>query len=390
VNSDHGNRARENHHGVDSIDNGPVENPADAFVHVELALYDHFHDPDVEGARAFYAALAAHGLRGAPVWTMLVAPPGCGKTELINPLLGLPDVHLIDSITPNTLISGRAPEPNKPRGKDGLLERIGNNGMIFIPDFSTVLDGNRDKRGEIFSQLRRVYDGRLRKEFGIEGLNTEWSGRLTVGVAVTPEVDRHTAVFGSLGERFLIIRWKRAGGIDAAITAMRQDTQAKDAAMRAAVKGLFDAMKLAPEPELSVDLERAIAATAELIACGRTPVRRERDENIEYVPEPEGATRLAQQFCQLAKGSARLDSRADVGASDLALVQRVAFDTLPPNRAAVLRATINGQPLDVTGLKRHALRRAVEDLQQVDVLDANRKLTPAMRQVCATAGLLPM
>jgi hypothetical protein len=44
-------------------------------------------------------------------------------------------------------------------------------------------------------------------------------------------VDRYTAVFGSLGERFVIIRWKRARGIDAAITAMRQNDQAKDAAV---------------------------------------------------------------------------------------------------------------------------------------------------------------
>jgi len=127
-------------------------------------------------------------------------------------IMATPGVHLIDSITPNTLVSGRAPEPGKPKGKDGLLERIGGSGMIFIPDFSTVLEGNRDKRNEIFAQLRRVYDGRLRKEFGIEGLNTEWSGRLTVGVAVTPEVDRYTSVFGALGERFVLIRWTRRCG----------------------------------------------------------------------------------------------------------------------------------------------------------------------------------
>jgi len=52
-----------------------------------------------------------------------------------------------------------------------------------------------------------------------------------LGARQTPEVDRYTAVFGSLGERFVIIRWKRARGIDAAITAMRQNEQAKDAAV---------------------------------------------------------------------------------------------------------------------------------------------------------------
>lgn len=364
-----------------------------AWVDVEVALLQHFHEPDIQGARAFYAALAAHDLKGQPVWPMIVAPPGCGKTEMINPLHGLDGVHLIDAITPNTLVSGRAPEPNKPKGKDGLLERIGKTGMLFIPDFSTVLEGNRDKRNEIFAQLRRVYDGRLRKEFGIDGLNTEWSGRLTVAVAVTPEVDRYTSVFGALGERFVMIRWKRIGGIEAALTAMNQDHQAKDAQMKAAVHLLFGALKTAPEPELSSGLKRAIAATAELIAVGRTAVKRERDERtIDYVPEAEGATRLAQQFCQLAKGSARLEARTEVEAADLAVAQRVAFDTLPPNRAAVLRSLLNGAPATeaTTGLKRHALHRAVEDLKELDMLDRDGKLAADKRTLAGIAGLLTM
>jgi hypothetical protein len=273
----------------------PTVTLTDAWAYVELALYDHYYEPDIEAARAFYASLAAHDLEGQPVWPMLVAPPGCGKTELINPLHGLPDVHLIDSLTPNTLISGRAAESGKEKGKDGLLERIGNRAIIVFPDFSTVLEGNRDKRAEIFAQLRRVYDGRLRREFGIDHAAnvTEWSGRLTVGAAVTPVVDRYTSVFGALGERFVLIRWKRIGGIEAALTAMHQDQAAKNAAMVASVHGLFAAMKHAPHPRIPADIECSIAATAELVARGRTHVQRERTDEIEYLPEPEGATRLA-------------------------------------------------------------------------------------------------
>jgi hypothetical protein len=160
--------------------------------------------------------------------------------------------------------------------------------------------------------------------------------------------------------------------------------------MRKAVRALFEVMKSAPEPALPPGLERIIAATAELVAVARTPVHRERDESIDYVPEPEGATRLAQQFCQLAKGSARLELRAEVDTADLALVQRVAFDTLPPRRAAVFRAILSGKPPATTGLQRHALRRAVDDLKELDLLDDNGKLTIEARSYCATAGLLTM
>jgi hypothetical protein len=260
-----------------------------------------------------------------------------------------------------------------------------------MPDFSTVLDGNRTKRDEIFAQLRRVYDGRLRKEFGIETQGNEWIGRLTITVAVTPEVDRYTSVFGALGDRFLLVRWSRVGGIDAATTAMGQDRAAKDADMGNAVRALWSAMEGAPEPHLAPELVRCIAATAELIAIGRTPIRRDRDEEIDYIPEAEGATRLAQQFSQLAKGSARLELRDRVDAMvDLALVHRVAFDTLPPQRAAVLRAVLRGDSAADSGLKRHARDRAVKDLTELDMLDDHGKLTTDTRSLFAAAGLLTM
>src|SRR5688572_946104 len=96
---------------------------------------------------------------------------------------------------------------------------------------------------------------------GSQTLPSKWSGRLTVAAAVTPEVDRYTSVFGALGERFVLIRWDRVGGVDAAIAAMEQDQPAKNAAMRAAVHGVFNAMQQHPVPEIPKELTSAIAAT---------------------------------------------------------------------------------------------------------------------------------
>ena len=200
----------------------------------------------------------------------------------------------------------------------------------------------------------------------------------------------HLRNFPALGERFMLIRWKRIEGIDVALTAMRQNQTAKNAAMRDAVGGLFAAMKNAREPQLPPDVERAIAATAELIALGRTPVIRERDDEIDYSPEAEGATRLAQQFCQLARGSARLEGRAIVDLNDLAVVHRVAFDTLSPQRAAILRALAKGQRADGVDLPRTTRNRALEDLTLVGLLTPECKLTTEVRELFAVAGLLIM
>ena len=66
-----------------------------------------FHGADVQAARVVYASVAAHRLKGQPVWPMAVAPPGSLKTEILDALHGLPHVHFIDSVTPNTFISGQ-------------------------------------------------------------------------------------------------------------------------------------------------------------------------------------------------------------------------------------------------------------------------------------------
>ena len=376
--------------GADPSDIAFDGNIANAFAHVEVALDDHFHNPDVEGARAFYAGLAAHDLGGQPVWAMVVAPPGCGKTELINPMLGLSNVHVIDSVTPNTFISGKAPEPNKPRGKEGLLERIGERGMILVPDFSTILAKSRQPRADIFAQLRCIYDGKLRREFGIDGLKSEWRGRITLGAAVTPVIDRHTAVFGSLGDRFLLIRWKRIGGVDAAMKAMNQDFAAKEIAMRSAVHTMFTLMESAPEPHLDTATTRTIAAIAEIVALGRPAIEREHNDELLYEPEAEGATRLSQQLCQLAKGSARLDGRDMVSDSDLKIVHRVAWDTLPPLRAKVLRALLRGEKVESTKLSPTTLWRITGDLQHVGLMTSDRKLAPEMCELFDLAGLVPV
>lgn len=343
-----------------------------AWAEVEAALLEHFYDPDLQAARAFYAAMAAHDLPGQLVWPMMVGSPGSLKTETLAPMDGLANVHLIDSVTPNTFISGRIPEKGQKRGKDGLLERIGDNARMLFPDFSTVLEGNRDKRDDIFAQLRRIYDGKLRREFGTEIANNAntWEGRVTVGVAVTPAVDKYSKVFSSLGDRFVMIRVPRAGGTEAALTASGLDHGAKTATMKRAVHGLFAAMENAPHPTIDKGKQIEIAALSEIIAVCRTPVERDyrdRDQPVLYVPIPESNTRLPQQLVQLAKGSARLDGRNEVNDLDVALAQRVAFNTLTPDRAAAIWNLGTGQKLPVD-VSRMTLWRALRDLLELGVV----------------------
>jgi hypothetical protein len=269
------------------------------------------------------------------------------KTDLLAALGGLPTVHLIDRVTPNTFLSGQIKDGERlqSRNSSSLLHRIGASGIIVYPDFSTILSMNRTHRGSVLADMRRIYDGHLRKEYGTDDDHREheWKGRITFAVATTDEVDRHYAVFQTLGERFVMVRWGRPGGIEAALKAMNQDCEGRAADLRTAVHRLVTGVSK-HEPELSPELQQRIAALAEFAVRGRTHIHRNgRSKEIEYVPEPEAATRLAQQLAQLAKGSALVMQHAGVEDDDYRLVKRVAFDCIPAPRRRLIDALIRGE-----------------------------------------------
>ena len=358
---------------------------------VKDVLVKHFHKPDVQAVRAVLAAVAAHDLSGAPVWPMIVAPPGSAKTTTLQPLEALPRIHLIDKLTPNTFLSGQIADGPTQR-KPSLLHRIGDSGVVIFPDFSTVLAMNRDDRGSVLADMRRIYDGQLRKEVGTSGEPLIWRGRITLAVAATPDVDRHYAIFQTLGERFVMVRWHRPGGEataeQAALVAMVQDLDQVRRELREAVHELFADLP-AGDVEVTVGprFRRQLAAIAEFVVRARTHVGRDANsKNLLYLPEAEAPTRLAQQLCQLAKGSARLSRRAVVTHADIRLVRRVALDCIPALRWRILKASLRGQG-PVNDIPKSTLSYVREDLRLLKLFDDAHDLSRLARGLLQRATL---
>src|SRR5258708_36314886 len=61
--------------------------------HLEAEFRQYLHMPDPGALYALMGAVAGNMLDGEPVWLMLVGPPGCGKTGLLNSTLKLDRVH---------------------------------------------------------------------------------------------------------------------------------------------------------------------------------------------------------------------------------------------------------------------------------------------------------
>jgi hypothetical protein len=339
------------------------------------AVHKYHHKPDLQAARGVYAAVAAHRLLGVPVWPMLIAPPGSGKGVAVDPLHGLDKVHMIDEVTPKAFLSGQMPDPTKPATQSAsLLHRIGSDGILVISDFSTMLSSQADERSKIMSQLRRLFDGQFRREFGTaEKLEErEWTGRLTVVAAVTPDIDRHRSSIQALGERFVPVRWARAAGTEAALAAMNQDIAEKKATLKALVHKLFAAIP-SVEPVVPAPLQEQIAALAEFTVCARTDVARDprEKERVLYIPEAESATRLAQQLAQLSKGAALLSGRDVVTPDDYRLVRRAAMDCLPTLRRHVVDAFLGDGELNTAVIKPTAFSYLADDLELLGMFDRN-------------------
>lgn len=344
--------------------------PWDAVVSV---LNKHYHEADMQAARALYSAVAAHDLQGQPVWPMAVAPPGSMKSELITALDGLQNIFLVDAITPKTFLSGQIADDRTPTDRpSSLLHRVGKSGILLIPDFSTIQEMKAEDRGGVFAALRKIFDGKFSKEFGTAQKVEAWEGRITVVVGTTPEIDRQRAAIQSLGERFVMVRWARAG-VDAAMKAIVQDRATARADLQRAVRNLLVDLPV-EDVVVSRHWQERIVSLAEVAVRGRTTVHRHPNtKEILEIPQPESSTRLAQQLCQLAKGSARLDRRAEVHKLDFSVAHRVAFDCMHPKRTAILVCASAGiwqsRPDSAT-------RYAIDDLEAVGLLDERGRLTP--------------
>ena len=146
------------------------------------------------------AVYVANKFDSDPLWIFLCGPPSSAKTEILRAMDGHDNVILLSSMTSSTLISGKT---IKGQGNQSLLPKL-NGKLLIIKDFGTILTMYREARGEIFAQLREVYDGQFAKAFGT-GETISWKGKVGLLAATTPVIDKYMSVNAMLGERFLCI-----------------------------------------------------------------------------------------------------------------------------------------------------------------------------------------
>jgi hypothetical protein len=292
----------------------------------------HLHLPDPLIVDVTLAVVASAHLPGDPIWIHLVGAPSTGKTETINAVQDWPTVYALTELTPAGLVSGI----NSEDGKDhSLLPKL-HGKTLAIKDFTPTIDAPKDQRQKLFGRLRDAFDGSQAIHTAVVGTRAH---RATFNLidGVTPAIDkmwRNT----SLGERYLLVRHAPADPFASAEKALESATRKTEvrADLRRAACGVLSGIDQDAVPTCDEDRKQTIIRLAVILAKARTFVERDHDHKVEYQPEPEGPSRIAQQLFKLGQGLALISGRAVIDDDDIAILVRVTFDSMPPKRRKVL------------------------------------------------------
>jgi hypothetical protein len=327
------------------------------------------HLNDSDQVVAALGAVAANVLPGDPFWILFVSAPGSGKTETIGPLASLPYVHSAASFTEASLLSGVSKKEKAKGATGGLLRQIDDFGVFLCKDFSGVLSMHRDARAAALAALREIYDGSWDRPVGTDGgMVLSWKGKAGLVGAVTPSIDRHHAVMGALGERFVLYRIAINDSPAQGRRSIRNRRSEKS--MRTelvdAVGKVFAAVNDGFDRDLDEDEIDRLVDFADYVTWARTSVERDGySRDVEVMPEREAPGRLAKQLATYLIALEAVGADQDTA---WRIVAKVAMDCLPSLRRQLLGYLFkegtkkSADCQEATGAPKISVDRTLEDL----------------------------
>lgn len=348
-----------------------------AQLHATLAAYrkNLGGEYDLDVATIMLATAAVEKLDGDPAWLLIVGGSGSAKTETGMPLKGA-GARIVSTIaSEGALLSATSKGERTKEATGGLLREMGERGMIFIKDFTSIMSMNSNTRDPVLGALREIYDEYWTRDVGTDGgRKLTWKGRLIVIGAVTTAWDAAHGVVAKMGDRFVLVRIdSRNGRLSAGRQALAN--VGGEAAMRSqlaeAVGDLLGIVDSAHPPTLKRKETEAILAAANVVTQARTGVEHDYQGNPISAHDPESPTRFAKQLGQIMRGAIAIGVRRKKA---LKLAIRCARDSMNPLRLAVLE-DVAAHPLAPTAdvvkrlqKPRSTIDRALQDLHLLDLL----------------------
>ncbi len=337
-----------------------------SYAQLEKIIKDYLLIADKGLIKIITATVVCHRLPLEPVWLLIVASPGAGKTELLSGLYGLAGVYPLSDLTTQTFMSGF----KDPKGS--LLERLPNEVIIIMKDFTTVLEFPADKQNAILAQFREIYDGSYSKEFG-NAESRHWQGKMGFMAGVTPAVDKKQPIQQALGERFIKYRPIAVDSMEVTKRAMANSGNEKQ--MREDIRNAFtdylENLELPDKlPEAPQEYKDAIMHLAVFCAKARSVVIRDNYTTREVIdiPEPETPTRLVKQLLNLFIALSVISG--DFTDEDYRIIYKIGIDSLVAIRRRIIDHLFNADSpqtladiATVVGYPQNTTRRQLEDME---------------------------
>lgn len=328
-------------------------------------------DKDPLLVRTLYALVLANRFDSEPVWSLVVAPSGSGKTALLGSLAGSDTTLMVSTLTPNALASGYG------NGDESLLFQLDQR-VLIVEDMSSITELTADARGQLFSFLRSAYNGSFTKATG-RG-QVEWHGKFGMVGGATLAIESSRKMESSLGERFLTIRprvdWEDQDSLlDRVMAGSTHKAQMKDELKQAAGQYLgqtFDTSNRSIRKS-SVSLYKKAAIT-----LSRLRTIASRDSFTREISFPlevgEMGTRLFTQFLVVALAAHSMGVEWDD--VDL-MILRLMLDSVPHVRMRVLRAIHKGldEPRTlqtVMSMSQAVVGRHLEEMKLLKILSLTK------------------
>lgn len=293
--------------------------------------------PDEGIIKLLCALIIANRFKKKPVWMMIIAPSGGGKTEFLNGLITLPDIFELSTVTTNTFLSGM---PG--RSDASLLPKVDGK-IVVMKDFTSIISMNRDARSEIMGQFREIHDGRYKKVFG-NGQTREWVGKMGLICASTQAIDLMQQENTHLGERFINYRIKMPDRKEVAYKSLENDDHFIE--MQENMQNLFyaffkdiDMDNLNQAVKLPKNVIDELVDLSDFCTRARSGVIRERgpQKMVVFVPAAEMPPRMINNLSSIASGLAAANKEEGFIEEDMKIVYKCALDSIPAtNRMVVL------------------------------------------------------
>lgn len=294
-----------------------------------------------------------------PLWFIMIAPSGSGKSEIIKPLEDKTQpssTEVMSRITPNTFLSGVS---KKKEDYIDFAETLSNNPKLFLTfDFAQFAKMDSKDKGQLWAQLRDLYDGFIERKAGLGVSKKVDNIKINWLICTTHVIDSELLAQQELGTRELIYRYPIKEVKEQKLMERVWDNSTKLLEMRKELAFTVRRFIENKESEQIKEIDINDTVKSELMNLAKMiSVLRAATESDSYTGEltnfvyPEMPTRILLQLKTLFIGLKNLDSRySDQKA--LRVLQDVALSSIHPIRLKIIIKLFKEPNISTTALQK--------------------------------------